>query len=173
MVGGEGGGGVDFDSEFCESYARRSLEISVPWERVEGIEAGLSWFSRVWISEIVFLHESYNPLLQILNIYVFIYMYIICKVMLGQLLDNFHNRSSSLSKHFDIKAFLINERSTYFKKSKNIRIRLSSQSFASIWKIVRYMARAKHTKHMCDLCQFHPHTRGHARARLIESLIAT
>lgn len=33
MVGEEG---VDFDSEFCESYARRSLEISVPWERVVG-----------------------------------------------------------------------------------------------------------------------------------------
>lgn len=28
--------GMDFDSEFCESYARRSLEISVPWERVAG-----------------------------------------------------------------------------------------------------------------------------------------
>lgn len=37
------GWGMDFDSEFCESYARRSLEISVPWEGVvEGIEAGLS-----------------------------------------------------------------------------------------------------------------------------------
>lgn len=31
----EVGVGVDFDSEFCESYARRSLEISVPWERVK------------------------------------------------------------------------------------------------------------------------------------------
>lgn len=33
----------------------------------EGIEAGLSWFCRVWISEIVFLDESYNPLLEISN----------------------------------------------------------------------------------------------------------
>lgn len=162
MVGGEEGeGGVDFDSEFCESYAPGSLEISVPWERVEGIEAGLSWFSRVWISEIVFLHESYNPLLQILNIvriYIYICVYIISEVILGQLLDNFHNRSS-LSKHFDIKIFLINER--LFQKVEKHQ---DTTFFASIWKIVRYMARAKHVR-IFDPCQFHPHTRGHARAR--------
>lgn len=62
----------------------------------EGIEAGLSWFCRVWISEIVFLDESYNPLLEISNTRI-----LYTEWILGQLVNSFrffiiHHRYSNI-----------------------------------------------------------------------------